>query len=113
MSLGRHLDYDAFSGMETLFHYDEMTDTTVIETRQDVDAQLDACKALHNLRAERGGKMRDWEHYAHIPDIVALKWFAEKGIKAWDKSYEKDVFKLLNDPEYSYLKIANFTHRPK
>lgn len=111
--LTRHLDFDAFSGMETLFHYDELTDQTVIETRQDVSAALDACKELSNLRAQQGGRVQSWEMYAHIPDIVQLKWFAEKGVKAWDKSHEKEVWKLLNDPEYSRLKVANFYHRPK
>jgi hypothetical protein len=111
--LTRHLDYDAVKGLETLFHYDEQTDTTYIEYKQDVQGALDACKALHSERIRNGGKLQDWEHYAHIPDVVALKWYAEKGIKVWDKSDQKKVFALLNDPEYRHLKIANFIHRPK
>ncbi len=111
--LTRHLDYDAFTGMETLFHYDELTDTTIIESKQDVEPQLEATKAMHIARAEKGGKLGDYEHYAHIPNGLITKWKVEKGVDVFNKDHQKKVFQLLNDPEYLYLKVATFYHRPK
>lgn len=112
--LKRLIDYDAFTGMETLFHYDEMTDETIIESRQDVSGQLEVAKSLKaDDDYSKAGIKNDMWHYAHIPNGIIEKWRVEKGIDVFKDEDKKAVFKLLNDPEYSLLKTTYGYHKPK
>lgn len=115
--LGRHLDYDAFSGMETLFHYDALTDTTVLEYRQhNLQEQLDQTAIARQSSWENRHARKDdgiGNLYAHIPNWVQMKWFTELGVKVWDKNDWKKVMALINSPEWSKLKIAAWYHQPK
>lgn len=112
--LTRHLDFDAFSDIETIFHYNELTDETTIETRQDVEPQLEVSKALRaDDSYSRAGIKNDMWHYAHIPNGLITKWKVELGIDVFNKNHEKAVFKLLNDPDYCHLKTTYGHHSPK
>jgi hypothetical protein len=115
--LTRHFDYDAFSGMETLFHYDELTDTTHLEYRQhNLGEQMRQTEHLRQVAWDNRTDRKDdgiGNLYAHIPDWVQMKWFHELGVKTWDKNDHKKVMALINSPEWSKLKIASFYHRPK
>jgi hypothetical protein len=112
--LTRFLDYDAFSDMETLFHYDEVNDTTYIETKQNVEPQLEASKGLQiDAEYSKAGIKNDMWHYAHIPNGIIEKWRVEKGIDVYNRDHQKAVFALLNDPEYRHLKTTAGYHQPK
>jgi hypothetical protein len=47
-----------------------------------------------------------WLHYAHIPDQVLHQW-AIAGVNINDP---KELLKMVNKPEYRYLKLVNKVH---
>jgi hypothetical protein len=51
-------------------------------------------------------------HYAHIPIVVQNRWLSEYGSKNWPMrpGNEKLLFRLLNSPEWAYLKTTNKIH---
>lgn len=107
----RILEYDPWSGITTTFDYDSSTDTTILYREQDVSAILDLNKALANeTEHTRRGIKSGWWHYATIPNIVIEKWLREFGVNAYDKDHEKAVYRLLNQPEYRYLKTTAGMH---
>lgn len=57
-------DVDPLSGITSYWHYDEATDTALIEKRQDVSDILDANKAEFN---EDHGRYGEWTKVASIP----------------------------------------------
>lgn len=97
----RLLDSDPLTGMLTWHDYDEATDTTFISYEQDVEPILDANKSAAN---DASGRMGDMVHVASIPTSVQLKWFAEKGVDVLNPDHKQAVAKLLDDPEWRYLK---------
>ena len=107
----RFLDYDPFTGLITNFHYDELTDETHIETIQtdfQLNRELEAAKELKNdADYTRKGMNNDMLHYGHIPAGILTEWHA-KGVNINDV---KELIKMINKPEYSYLKTTNLVHR--
>lgn len=100
-SLGKEL------GVETIFHHDAATDVSTIEHKQDVSALVDKNKALHNTSYQRDGIKQEWVHAASIPEIVQIKWMREHGIKdIYSEEYWPLIKRLLNSPEYRYLKTG-------
>lgn len=110
----RILDYDPFSGITTTFDYEHDTDTAIVARSQDVSLILDANKVLQNNdEVTKKGIKNDWWHYAQIPNIVMEIWLTKHGVDAMKKeNWEKGggVWKLLNDPEYRYLKTTTKYH---
>lgn len=109
----RFLDYDPLTGVTEYFHHDESTNTSYVETVQDVDPILDDNKALANDEevTKKGIKNGMWK-YAGIPIWVQMKWLSEYGLKNWPMHPHngKLLFKLLNSPEWKYLKRTNKIH---
>jgi len=107
----RLLDYDEFTGLMTYHHYDELTDESHIETIQtseQLNKELEASKELQNdTEYTRKGMKDDMLHYAHIPSGVLMEWFA-KGVDIKDR---KELIKMVNKPEYAYLKTTTMVHR--
>lgn len=107
----RILDYDPFSGITTTFDYAPETDTTVLYREQDISHILDANKALqNNEQLTKDGIKNSWWHYAQIPNIVIEKWKNEHGVDVFNKDHEKAVYRLLNDPQYKFLKTTAKMH---
>jgi hypothetical protein len=72
--------------------------------------QIDENKLLANH--VNTGKMNDTlNHVASIPVGVMYDWLVKYGVDAWKYSSCEDtrrrVDRLLNDPEYRYLKVRN------
>lgn len=108
----RVLDYDPYTGITTNFDYIPETDTTIIEREQDVSVILDANKAIQNETwISQKGIKDGWWLYGQIPMIVIEKWINEYGVDVFNKDHQKAVFKLLNDPQYRYLKTTTKMHR--
>jgi len=105
------LDFNPITGESVHFDYDEQSDVMKITHQQNVDHILDRNKALaaNEARTKRGIK-NDMLHYATIPNSLILKWKQELGVDVFDLKHRKKVFKLLNDPEYKYLKTTGITH---
>jgi hypothetical protein len=107
----RFLDYDPFTGLIQHIHYDDLTDETHIETTQDsqrLNAEVDASKSLQNDEDyTKQGMKNEMLHYAHIPSGILMEWFA-MGVDIKDR---KELIKMVNKPEYAYLKTTNLVHR--
>ena len=93
-----------------------MTGNVTVETTQDVEGILDANKSFqnHSSYSSSGIKEGMW-HYASIPLIVQLKWLNEYGSDNWPlkQGNEKLLFRLLNSPEWKYLKATGGIHTAK
>lgn len=100
----RLLDYDPVTGLKTFHDYDEIEDKTFISYEEDVEALLDRNKRLQN---ESSGPLGDGVHVASIPPTVQMKWMIEYGVDLMNKGHMPAVKRLLNDPEWRYLKVRN------
>jgi hypothetical protein len=111
--LKRLLDYDPTTGVTEYFDYDPLTDTSYVETVQDVEGILDANKKLQNNDDYwKQGVKAEMAHYASIPVVVQMRWLSEYGSQNWPMrpGNEKLLFKLLNSPEWRYLKTTGKIH---
>lgn len=102
----RLLDRDPISGLTEYHCYDPASDTTIIETVQDVEPVLERNKALQS--ADDGGwsPTRDLRRAATIPDVIILKWRNEEGIDVFDPDHWPAVKRKLNSSEYRWLRTA-------
>ena len=109
----RLIDFDPFSGLETIYHDDPDTGGFHIERRQDVEGQLDATEKLRNDERYQT-RDKEWRHYAHIPNVVLEDWMNRYGVSMWTLLKDRRFFfRLINDPEYSKLKVTSLFHEPK
>jgi hypothetical protein len=102
----RMLECDPLTGVAEYHHYDAASDRTVIETVQDVAPVLERNKVLQNGDDAGWSQSRDLRRAATIPDIIILKWRNEYGIDVFNRNHWPAVKKLLNDPEWRYLRTA-------
>ena len=60
----------------------------------------------------RDGIDNEMWHYARVPIEVQMKWLAEYGSKNWPMrpGNEKLLFRLLNSPDWKYLKTTDKIH---
>lgn len=104
--MGRLLDYDPDSGMETIFHYDWKTDNVTTEYRQHNIGQLvERAKRLKaDTRRQSRQKKEGVMHVGTIPNWLAMKWLIEEGWDCFKKENMPRVLKKLQSPEYKWLK---------
>jgi hypothetical protein len=102
----RLLDFDAQTGIAEYHRYDSLTDRTVIETVQDVEPILERNRMLQNADDRGWSASRDLRRAATIPDIIVLKWRSDYGIDVFNRDHWPAVKRLLNDPEWRYLRTA-------
>ena len=100
------LDIDPWSGIKTYHDYDHSTGLTKIERVQNVEPILDMNKRLQNTDHEKKGIKNCWWHAAMIPIIIQEKWLNEHGVDIYKKEHWPRVRKLLNDPDYRYLRTG-------
>lgn len=92
----------------SVFHHDDMSDVSAIQTIQDVEPILDNNK---RLQTENDGfnKDRDMKRIASIPLVIAQRWMQEDGIN-WMSLPKKEkgayLRRKLNDPDYMYLRTS-------
>lgn len=110
----RLLDYDPLHGVSCFFEYKHDQKQITLTHEQDVSPILDRNKALANDddRTKRGIK-DDWWHYASIPTTVEMEWLQKFGVNLNDPSHKGKIFKLLNHPDYRYLKTTTLVHNVK
>jgi hypothetical protein len=90
--------------VETWYH-EQPDGAFVIETRQDVAPIIERNKALS--AADDGfSPSRDVARVASIPIVVQYEWLKRYGINVFDRNDEKRVRRLLNDPEWRYLRTS-------
>jgi len=98
-------DYDPETRQTEFFHYDEMEATFTIETVEDVEPIIEANKKLYN-EGDGFNAARDGRRIATIPNIIIDKWKREYGIDVFDKNHAQGVRRLLNDPDWRFLRTA-------
>lgn len=102
MSEKKVLDYDPITGLKEIWHGSDDGNTFSIETVQDVQPLIDLHKQTQN-HFELNRKSEAW-HVASIPPSIQLKWRVEYGVDIFNKDHKEKVKRLLNDPEWKYLK---------
>ena len=110
----RVLDHDPVTGMTTWYEYDAHTDTVTLQEVQDAEPALIANKAIRNHGGGKGrlneysreGIKANWWHVATIPNGVIMQWKREKGVDVFNKDHSAAVTKLLNDPDWKYLRTG-------
>ena len=109
----RILDIDRDAKQVTYHHYNHDTKVTTIETVQDVAPFLRVTQAERN-RVDGGAmglneisrqQIKDgWWHVARVPASVQVIWRQRYGVDIFNKHQQKEVRRLLNDPEWAYLR---------
>ena len=102
----RLLDFDPLTGLLEYHSYDPATDTTVIESVQNVAPILERNKALQVESDGGWSPSRELRRAAAIPDIIILKWRREEGIDVFNRDHWPAVRRKLNSSEYRYLRTA-------
>ena len=106
--ISRTLGIDEITGVETIHHYDELTQITHIEHRQDVEPIIERNKALQNTDHQRIGLKADFMHVATIPATIQMKWAKEHGITdIYSREFMPIIVRLLKDPEYRHLNVGS------
>ncbi len=109
--MSRLLDYDPLTRITTTFDYIAAEDKTVLKYSQDCEPILEAnVLALGDLDAHKRAAKNEWAHYARVPLIVIEKWKREKGVDFYNPDHAKAVMKLINDSEYSKVKVTSYHH---
>ncbi len=107
----RLIDRNPLTGEAVWWEYQASDDSATITHTQDVDILLDRNVASANDDDKtKTGIRNDWWKYASIPNIVAIKWLQEKGVDILNRDHKAAMFKLLNDPEYRWLKTTAKHH---
>ena len=100
----RLLDADPLTGLRTWHEHDAASGRTLIHYTQDVEPLIEANKAAASAATGPAG---DIVHVASIPASVQMKWLIEKGVDVLDPDHRQAVARLLDDPEWRYLKTRN------
>ena len=107
----RLLDRNPITGEEVYHEYNASAHTTTITHEQDVQPLIDRnIMSANDDDKTKHGIKNDWWKYASIPNIIAMKWKQEKGVDIFNRDHQKAMFKLLNDPEYKFLKATSKHH---
>lgn len=107
----RLLSRDPVTGLEQWFSYDSQNDTTIIRTVGDCEPIIEANKKMANDNDFTSHGIKDgmWL-YASIPAAVQVKWLVEHGVDVYNKHHGPQISRLLEDPEYRYLKTTHKKH---
>lgn len=107
----RVLSKDPITGLITFHQYDEHTDETVISYAADSTPVIERNKALKNEPDYwKKGVKAEFAHFANIPVMVQMDWLVNKKVDILKRDDGKKMFRLLNDPDYSDLKVTTKVH---
>jgi len=110
----RLISYDPLTGLETYHSYDDLEDKTIISYESDPTPVLEVNKKLqNNTDYSKDGIKDEFWHFASIPVQVQMDWLINFGVDIYKKDDAQKVFKLLNDPDYLYLKTTTGKHYAK
>ncbi|ANI79012.1 hypothetical protein [Sphingobium sp. EP60837] len=100
------IDDGSFNGVRKFIRSgDEPDDVQIRYEGWDVQPILDQNKAA---QADSFDKRGDMWYAARIPASVMFEWMHKHGVNAWDPAHADGVKRLLNDPEYRYLRVNHF-----
>lgn len=99
-------DRDPLTGAEEFFHFDDDKGAFTIETRADVEPLIDLNKRRFNDGTNGWTEHRDMKRIASIPPEIIVLWKQRYGVDVFDKNHKGALKRLLNDPEWRYLRTA-------
>ncbi len=103
--------YDDLNGIAQYHDYDPYTDESRFFCVEDATSVLEYNRMLANdNELTKHGIKNDFWLYAKIPTIVQIKLLAEKGIDLYKKEHGNALSKVLEDPDYRYLKTTSRKH---
>jgi hypothetical protein len=102
------IDFDAGTGLRKFMNYDEAADEIQLAYQQDKIAERAILDANKSAQADRFDRSSDFWHAAHIPIGIMYEWKVKHGVDAWDPNHGAGVMRLLNDPDYRYLRVRHF-----
>lgn len=94
-----------YGGVEEWLHTDDGEHFT-LERRQDVESVLDANKRAAVANPKGYGETREFQKVATIPIGVQFEWIRKYGADPLKKGNEALLKRLLNDPEYRWLRCS-------
>jgi hypothetical protein len=101
----RVFNIDPDTGAVERFIYDEQTDKVTITHKEDVEPTINYNKAMQNSgNVGWVDKDKSMRKVAEIPPGVMLLWYEQYGICCWKRDHWQGVQRLLNDPEWRYLR---------
>ena len=105
------ISWDALNGIAQYHSYDYDTGNSLFESVGDATPVLEANKAraATNELWNKGVK-DDFVLYASIPTIVQMKLLCEHGIDVYKKEHGARLSKILEHPDYKYLKCTGKRH---
>ena len=114
MSGRRLIGVDSMTGLETYHEHDALTDKTRIIHIGETTAVIEQNKALANDNdyTKKGIKQEFWK-YASIPAGIQVKFLVEHGVDVYNVNHGARLGKLLELPEYKYLKCTSGYHKIK
>tara|TARA_R100001530_G_scaffold54022_1_gene39864 strand:- start:668 stop:967 length:300 start_codon:yes stop_codon:yes gene_type:complete len=87
-----------------IFHYDNPTGQFAIEHIEDIQPLIDSNKRLQ----QEDHLMKDeFRLSARIPVTVVYEWKNKFGVDVFNNNHKDAVRRLLNSPDYKYLKTTN------
>jgi hypothetical protein len=102
------IDHNPMLGVRKYIAADEHEeDAVLVKTEFDRDhclSLIDQNKAMAN---DASGPMGDMALAARIPISVMFEWRDKFGVSAWNPAHRDGVKRLLNSPDYRYLKVRN------
>lgn len=105
----RLLEHDPLTGTSTYHWYDDLTDTTTIETVEDVTPIIEQNKRVQNeFDAKATGLKANWWKIASIPNYLINKWMVEEKLDVFsqDPTERKRLMRKLRDPEFKFLRTG-------
>lgn len=91
-------------GHNQIFHYHNPTGEFAIEHIENIQPLIDSNKKLQN---EDHSIRDEFRLSARIPMTVYYEWKRKFGVDLYNKNHSQAVKKLLNSPDYRYLKTTN------
>lgn len=101
----RLLDYDPVTGVRETFVSREDGGFDII-TEQDCEPIIEENKRKQSAGRAYYARDPDGWRVAEIPIVVQMKWMTEHGVDVLNRDHWPAVRRLLNDPEWRYLKTA-------
>ena len=108
MSNWELIDYNRDTGLKKYIgdHPDD-PDGVLVRYEQDAKSIQSIIDRNISGQIDNTGRMGDVEKVAEIPIGVMYEWLTKYGVDAWNPHHRDGVKRLLNSPDYRYLKCRN------
>ena len=87
-----------------IFHFHDATGEFAIEHIEDIKPLIDSNQ---RLRDNDHSSKDEFRLSARIPVTIYYEWKEKFGVDLYDKNHKDAVRKLLNSPDYRYLKTTS------